>query len=87
MVLGAIVGALVPRSSTPGQTEHRRRSAQTSARAFNTTSSRDAAAARPEWNRLRDGLLGLLADRALVVAQDFLERVTDRAPVSSHHTP
>lgn len=82
MVLGAIVGAVVPRPSGRARSM---RSAQApmSSSSVHTTSS----AARPEWNRLRDGLLGLLADRALVVAQDFLERVTDHAPVSPDRTP
>jgi hypothetical protein len=82
MVFGAIVGAVVPRSSGRARSV-RSAPAPMSMSSVHTTPS----AARPEWNRLRDGLIGLLADRALVVAQDFLQRVTDHPPVSPDRTP
>ena len=34
----------------------------------------------PEWQRLKAGLIGVLADRALVMANEAMKAVTRRAP-------
>lgn len=69
VLVGVVVGALTSRSST------RRHAEGLHDFADDTLRPSPPRAELPEWTRLKTGLVGMLADRAVDVAQDFVDRV------------
>ena len=70
VVLGVVVGALTSRPSA------RLRTARGATAEGNVPLRETPDASLPEWNRLKAGLVGIVADRAIIAAQDFLEHAT-----------
>lgn len=69
VLVGVVVGAMTTRSSA-------RRSTEEMDLAGDDSSRRPPPRAElPEWTRLKAGLVGMLADRAVDVAQDLMDRV------------
>lgn len=66
VVLGVVVGALTTRSAASTRGERQPVAGGGVNRHVSSTVA-------PEWSRLKAGLAGMVADRAIVVAQDFLD--------------
>lgn len=83
VLLGLVVGAMSTRSSTRRRSEGMHDFADDGNRPHATRAD------RPEWTRLKAGLVGMLADRAVDVAQDFVDRVVppSRKKSRSQSTP
>jgi hypothetical protein len=69
-VVGVIVGALTSGSSS--------RAPRNSAFPGSVSRRQPSPTITPEWNRLKAGIAGMVADRAIVVAQGFLDRATSK---------
>lgn len=72
VLVGVVVGAMTTRSSTRGRTEAMDLAGDDNSRRHPSHPPR---AELPEWTRLKAGLVGMLADRAVDVAQDLMDRV------------
>jgi hypothetical protein len=81
VLAGVVVGAITTRPAARRQAEGRAELGDESRR------SGGARNELPEWSRLKAGLLGMLADRAIVVAQDFVDRVVPRVRERSSPRP
>jgi len=69
LLVGVVLGALTSRPAA------RRPSATVGDAMGGRSRVGGSRAERPEWSRLKAGLMGLLADRAVVVARDFVDRI------------
>lgn len=82
VLVGLVVGAMTTRSST------RRRAGGMHELADDGIRPHATRAEMPEWTRLKAGLVGMLADRAVDVAQDFVDRVVPPSRTKSpSHSP
>lgn len=78
VLVGVVVGAITTRPSSA------RRRAEVLHDGFDDAPRPSAPRAEmPEWTRLKAGLVGMLADRAVDVAQDFVDRVVPRSRTKS----
>lgn len=81
VLVGVVVGALTTRPSA------RRRSDALHERFDDAPRPVSPRAEMPEWTRLKAGLVGMLADRAVDVAQDFVDRVVPSSKVRHPSSP
>lgn len=76
MVLGAVVGALTARAQSPKIRPMREQERVGEPRGQ----------LAPEWHRLKAGLIGMVTDRAMVAAQEFIDHATRPREASSRPT-
>lgn len=73
-MVGVLVGVLTARPSQAS------RKTRMGSEPGNGAADSAPAVVAPEWHRLKAGLVGLVADRAIVVAKGFLDGAMDRKP-------
>ncbi len=78
MVLGAVVGALTARS--------RAQSTKIRPMRGHEGIGEPRGQLAPEWHRLKAGLIGMVTDRAMVAAQEFIDHATRPREASSRPT-